>query len=82
MNKEKIIQKIKGIFTLRLLIGLAIGGVGGYMYYYYIGCNSGSCAITSSPVNSTLYGVLLGGLLFYKEPKKELQKEENLEGTN
>lgn len=44
-------------------LGLCAGAVAGYLYYYYIGCASGSCAITSSPVNSTLYGLVLGGLL-------------------
>ncbi|MNG39703.1 hypothetical protein D3C84_1279230 [compost metagenome] len=45
------------------LIGVALGAVGGYLYYYYIGCVSGSCAITSNPINSTLYGSMMGGLL-------------------
>lgn len=45
-------------------IGVIIGCVGGYAYYYYVGCASGACAITSKPLNSTLYGGLMGGLLF------------------
>ena len=36
----------------------------GYAYYYYVGCASGSCTITSKPLNSSLYGGLMGGLLF------------------
>lgn len=47
-----------------LLAGAAVGALGGYLYWYYIGCESGSCAITSSPLNSSLYGTLMGGLLF------------------
>lgn len=47
-----------------LVIGVLVGAIGGYVYYYYIGCASGTCAITSKPVNSTLYGALMGGLLF------------------
>lgn len=53
MNKQRLIT---------IGIGLVLGAIGGYLYYYYIGCASGSCAITSKPVNSTLYGMLLGGL--------------------
>ncbi len=45
-------------------IGIAIGALAGYTYYYYVGCASGTCAITSKPLNSTLYGALLGGLVF------------------
>lgn len=47
-----------------LVIGLAVGALGGYLYYHYIGCNSGTCPITSRPLNSTLYGAVMGGLLF------------------
>ncbi len=47
-----------------ILIGAAIGALGGFAYYHYIGCASGTCAITSNPMNSTLYGALIGGLLF------------------
>lgn len=46
-----------------ILVGLALGAVGGYLYHYFVGCASGSCAITASPVNSTLYGAAMGGLL-------------------
>jgi hypothetical protein len=55
------------------IAGLFIGAIGGYLYYYFIGCNSGTCAITSKPLNSTLYGALMGGLflnIFKKENKK------------
>lgn len=46
------------------LIGVVLGAAGGYAYYYFVGCNSGSCAITSSPENSIIYGTIMGGLLF------------------
>ena len=45
-------------------IGLGVGLIAGYLYYQQIGCASGTCAITSNPLNSTLYGGLMGGLLF------------------
>lgn len=46
------------------IIGIALGAIGGYAYYHFVGCASGTCAITSKPVNSTLYGAVMGGLLF------------------
>ncbi|MCE2683138.1 MAG: DUF6132 family protein [Flavobacteriia bacterium] len=46
------------------LIGIVLGLIGGYLYYDFVGCASGTCPITSKPLNSTLYGALLGGLLF------------------
>jgi len=54
-------------------IGIVVGAIAGYLYYFYVGCTSGTCAITSKPLNSTLYGALMGGLvfnMFVKSPKK------------
>ena len=48
------------------------GAVLGYMYYYYIGCNSGHCPITSDPLISTLYGGVIGLFLAFPGiPKKK-----------
>lgn len=52
------------------LIGAILGAIAGYIYWQQIGCSSGTCAITSKPLNSTLYGALMGALLlgmFQKE---------------
>ena len=54
-------------------IGIVVGAISGYLYYFYIGCASGNCAITSKPLNSNLYGALMGGLvfnMFVKSPKE------------
>ena len=56
------------------LIGIVIGAIGGYAYYYYVGCASGTCAITSKPLNSTLYGAMMGALLFNTFQKEEKTK--------
>jgi hypothetical protein len=60
------------------LIGAAVGALAGYIYWQQIGCSSGTCMITSRPVNSTLYGALMGALLFgifKKENKKKVIQE-------
>lgn len=66
----------KNILTIT---GLATGAIGGYLYYYFIGCTSGSCAITSNPINSTLYGTVMGGLFFnmFKKSKERTKENEN-----
>lgn len=56
------------------IIGVMAGALAGYIYWQQVGCLSGSCSITSSPINSTLYGAVMGGLLlnlFKKEKSKE-----------
>lgn len=45
------------------VIGALLGAIGGYWYYASIGCSTGTCPITSRPVNSTLYGSMMGALL-------------------
>jgi len=47
-----------------ILLGVVIGALGGYLYYHYVGCAGGTCAITSKPMNSALYGAMMGGLFF------------------
>ena len=47
-----------------LIAGVALGAIGGYLYWQQIGCSSGTCAINSKWHNSTAYGALMGGLLF------------------
>ncbi|ATA72638.1 DUF6132 family protein [Capnocytophaga canis] len=66
---------------LLTLIGIAVGALAGYFYWQQIGCNSGTCAITSSPVNSTLYGSVMGGLLFSMF-KKEKNRTDDISGNN
>lgn len=73
---------IKNFLSKHILwvLGIVIGAVGGYAYYHFVGCNSGTCTITSKPVNSTLYGALMGGLffnLFKKREQKAVQKKED-----
>ena len=42
------------------ILGGALAGLG---YYALVGCSTGSCAITSSPLNSMVYMGLMGWLL-------------------
>ena len=61
------------IFKHKLtIIGVILGAIVGYLYWQYVGCDSGTCAITSKPLNSTLYGAMMGGLfgnIFVPEKK-------------
>ena len=58
--------------NLLYIIGALIGATAGFLYWNFVGCASGTCAITSKPLNSTLYGALMGSLLFglFKKDKK------------
>lgn len=57
------------------LLGVAVGALGGWLYYIRIGCDSGSCPITSSPVMSAIWGAAVGGILFSMFGKKKKSDE-------
>lgn len=54
-------------------IGIIAGAVAGYLYYHFIGCQTGACPLTSQPVPTTLYGAFTGGLIFNSFTGKKKQ---------
>jgi len=75
-------QKIKSFLknNMLVIIGAVIGAVGGYFYWLKVGCASGSCPITSSPLMSTIWGTVMGGLIFSLfNFKNKGQKTDNTE---
>jgi hypothetical protein len=75
--KNKILNFLKREWLI--ITGGVTGALGGYLYWYFIGCNSGTCAITSSPINSTLYGIVLGALIFSLFKRKIKDSSDNPE---
>jgi hypothetical protein len=70
----------KWVISNRLyLIGALVGAVAGWLYWRQVGCSSGTCLITSKPLNSTLYGAMMGALFFGMLKKENFQKETNKE---
>jgi hypothetical protein len=47
-----------------LFTGIFVGAVGGFLYWKYVGCVSGTCPIQSNPYRMTAYGAVMGGLVF------------------
>ena len=56
--KKDLMKKI-----IKPIIGVVLGGVAGFLYWKFVGCSSGTCPITSSPLYSSLYGATMGGLI-------------------
>ena len=48
---------------LRILIGALVGSGFGFAYYKFVGCSTGACPLTSNPIVSTLYGMIVGALV-------------------
>lgn len=49
--------------TMQILIGAVVGGGLGWAYYKLVGCSSGACPLTGSPLASTIYGTVVGALV-------------------
>jgi hypothetical protein len=45
------------------IITALIGALFGVLYWYYIGCDSGGCAITSVWYRTSIYGAVMGWLV-------------------
>ena len=62
------------IWNNRLIfIGALIGGLAGFLYWKWVGCASGTCQISSKPLNSTLYFGFMGAVFFslFSNPNKK-----------
>lgn len=60
-----------------IIAGIALGALGGFAYWHFIGCDTGSCPITSIWYHSTAYGALMGGLFgsIVSPQKKKEEKD-------
>jgi hypothetical protein len=66
--------------NLKAFISTVVGMFSGFMYYYFIGCRTGNCPLTSSPWLSMLWGAAVGYLvfdLFAKKKQSPGQVEDN-----
>ena len=46
------------------ILGIVLGAIAGYGWFWFVGCSTGSCPITSNPWISSIYGGVMGGLSF------------------
>ena len=68
----------------KVLIYGSIGALLGYAYYYFIGCNSGGCPLTSTWYVTTGYGALMGVTFGFptKSKKKESEQKDSDESRD
>ena len=63
---------------LQIVFALA-GALGGFLYWKFVGCESGTCAIKSVWYWSTLWGVVVGYLIgdFMVDIVQKIKKRKN-----
>jgi len=57
------VAPVKKSKKMKLVLFVLGGAVAGFLYYRFVGCRTGTCPITSSPIISTVYGAMMGFLL-------------------
>ena len=63
-SKPKNIKEfLKSWYFWKPFLGIIIGGLGGFLFFYFVGCKSGSCAITSHSYSTIIFGGLAGYLI-------------------
>lgn len=48
------------LLAKRLILGLAVGGALGFAYQKLVGCTTGTCPLTATPLRTMLYGGVMG----------------------
>jgi hypothetical protein len=46
--------------AFRLVLGLVVGGILGYAWHRLVGCSTGSCPLTATPLRGISYGAFMG----------------------
>lgn len=68
-ENQKNTPLIRRIFTkryMRIIIGIIVGACIGLFYWEYIGCNGGSCPLTSSPTKTVVLFGMMGGWFSFR----------------
>jgi len=53
----------KSWYFWKPFLGVVIGGGAGLLYFYLVGCQTGTCPITGSPIGTTITGSIFGLIL-------------------
>jgi len=62
----------------KMILGVVIGGVLGFSYFYFVGCKTGTCPITSNPYISIAYGSIIGLFLAMGSSNSPKKSDESL----
>jgi len=58
--RDGLVRLLKSPGFRRSALGVLIGGIGGFLYYYFKDCDPAVCTIAGNPYYSTLWGGFMG----------------------
>jgi len=67
-NKVQIL--FKRVFNKqisKIMLGAVSGAIIGWLYWEFIGCNGGSCPLTSNPYKTVLIFTMMGAWVTYRK---------------
>jgi hypothetical protein len=70
-EKKTFAEKLKKMFSTKHIIGIAIGIIGGFAYYWFVGSKAGTGSLKSNPWLTMLLCGIMGYLLVDLIPKKK-----------
>ena len=48
------------LLAKRIILGLVVGAVLGFAYQKLVGCRTGTCPLTATPLRTMIYGSVMG----------------------
>jgi hypothetical protein len=69
--REFVLRAIAHKKWIKRSVFTITGASAGFAYYYFIGCNSGTCPISSNPYISTAYGAVMGMIISFTKNEPE-----------
>lgn len=62
-KKKSLKDFLRSRYFRRSVLMILAGGFAGFLFFYFVGCKSGTCPITSNPYSSIFTGSLLAFLI-------------------
>ncbi len=66
IDKKSLIERVFRKIKLLHVITMILGGLLGYLFFYYTNCCAEDMIIKINPFVSILYGIIAGGLISYR----------------
>jgi hypothetical protein len=60
---KSLIEFFKAKYFWKVVLGVVLGGLAGFLIYYFVGCKTESCAVARNPYATVITGSVLGFIM-------------------